>query len=129
MVLDQQASDLLLQNLQELLSNLVYGVGQAALLSDSSSTFTPSLNFTLFATNVSSANPLSRFHLMSNSAVASCGDELAEGFTPDDHAAVAGWIDAGGQWHDEVVEGFDRPNVHHLRFQAGKIRLGFDKFR
>ena len=46
----------------ELLSNLVYGVGQAALLSDSSSTFTPSLNFTLFATNVSSANPLSRFH-------------------------------------------------------------------
>ncbi len=48
--------------LPELLSNLVYGVGQAALLSDSSSTFTPSLNFTLFATNVSSANPLSRFH-------------------------------------------------------------------
>jgi hypothetical protein len=47
---------------KELLSNLVYGVGQAALLSDSSSTFTPSLNFTLFATNVSSANPLSRFH-------------------------------------------------------------------
>ena len=47
---------------QELLSNVVYGVGQAAFLSDSSSTCTPSLNFTLFTTNVSSANPLSRFH-------------------------------------------------------------------
>ena len=46
----------------ELLSNVVYGVGQAAFLSDSSSTCTPSLNFTLFTTNVSSANPLSRFH-------------------------------------------------------------------
>ena len=41
----------------ELLSNVVYGVGQAAFLSDSSSTCTPSLNFTLFTTNVSSANP------------------------------------------------------------------------
>ena len=47
---------------KELLSNVVYGVGQAAFLSDSSSTCTPSLNFTLFTTNVSSANPLSRFH-------------------------------------------------------------------
>ena len=47
---------------QELLSNVVYGVGQAAFLSDSSSTWTPSLNFTLFTTNVSSTNPLSRFH-------------------------------------------------------------------
>ena len=46
----------------ELLSNVVYGVGQAAFLSDSSSTWTPSLNFTLFTTNVSSTNPLSRFH-------------------------------------------------------------------
>jgi hypothetical protein len=46
----------------ELLSNLVYAVGQAALLSDSSSTCTPSLNFTLFTTSFSSANPLSRFH-------------------------------------------------------------------
>ena len=36
--------------------------GQAAFLSDSSWTCTPSLNFTLFTTNVSSANPLSRFH-------------------------------------------------------------------
>ena len=48
--------------LEELLSNVVYGVGQAAFLSDSSSTWTPSLNFTLFTTNVSSTNPLSRFH-------------------------------------------------------------------
>ncbi|MGL4755574.1 MAG: hypothetical protein ACRCXB_24705, partial [Aeromonadaceae bacterium] len=48
--------------LLELLSNVVYGVGQAAFLSDSSSTWTPSLNFTLFTTNVSSTNPLSRFH-------------------------------------------------------------------
>ena len=47
---------------RELLSNVVYGVGQAAFLSDSSSTWTPSLNFTLFTTNVSSTNPLSRFH-------------------------------------------------------------------
>ncbi|BBS17660.1 hypothetical protein WP5W18E02_26970 [Aeromonas caviae] len=50
------------QSFIELLSNVVYGVGQAAFLSDSSSTWTPSLNFTLFTTNVSSTNPLSRFH-------------------------------------------------------------------
>ena len=46
----------------KLLSNLVYGVGQAAFLSDSSRTRAPSLNFTLFTTSFSSANPLSRFH-------------------------------------------------------------------
>ncbi len=51
-----------LRGAYELLSNVVYGVGQAAFLSDSSSTWTPSLNFTLFTTNVSSTNPLSRFH-------------------------------------------------------------------
>lgn len=51
-----------MRNRMELLSNVVYGVGQAAFLSDSSSTWTPSLNFTLFTTNVSSTNPLSRFH-------------------------------------------------------------------
>ncbi len=34
---------------------------QAAFLSDSSCICIPSLNFTLFTTNVSSANPLSRF--------------------------------------------------------------------
>lgn len=55
------------------------------------------------------------------------GDELAEGFTPDDHAAVAGRIDGGGQRHDKVVEGLHRPDSHHLILEAGKIGFGLDK--
>ena len=54
---------------------------------------------------------------------------MAEGLAPDDDAAVAGRIDIGGERHDKVVEGLHRSHLHHLAFQAGKVRLCLHKFR
>lgn len=59
--------------------------------------------------------------------IAGRGNELSEGFTPDDHGVVAGGVDASGERHDKVVEGLHRPDMHHPILQAGKVRLGLDE--